>query len=176
VVVGIVTAESLIDEGDQHMASRDKFGLLTGRLDPGGRAAPIEILSDVPPIMYPCTHCGGMRLHSIGEQPCGPGIGLQVPFMRRPLGAVYLSKGYHLICNGCVYGSCHLPKEAVAKLRERIIPNAICEVYRMTGLSPQPYMEGYAEGLLASVAGAAREQLDYFRTLLSVYRREDRAG
>jgi hypothetical protein len=156
------------------MAGRDEFGVLTGRLEPGGGAEPIIVLSDIVPIAYPCTRCGDNTLHVVGEQAYGPGVGLRVPLMRRSLISWHACKGYHLICSTCIFVARHLSKDSVVKLRDRTIPEELCQVYRVAGGSPQPYTEGYADSILSQAgAGYSQRQLAFIRTCLSVYRRED---
>ncbi|MBN2577631.1 MAG: hypothetical protein JXB10_01390 [Pirellulales bacterium] len=156
--------------------NRDKNRILYGDLVYERRNWPITVLSSIPPILYPCTNCGSITLHVVGEQPTG--IGIQIPFTKKPLAST--GRGYHLICNECTTISTQLKKETITMLESRIIPVELCDpidaYFRADPNCPIPYTKEFPNYFVNQCPpGIDNTYLVFITTILSVYRRNDMA-
>ena len=151
------------------LGNRDSNGALIGSFEPGGGAFPIDIVTRIVPFLYPCSECMGVMFHVVGEQHAG--IGIKIPFMRRPL--VSTGKGYQAICNTCANINTVLPTNVVEKLEGRVIPAQICAMYPTVCSPPEPYTQGFNEEFLARHADVSEKTLKFIRKCLEAYRRED---
>lgn len=146
---------------------RNEQGLLRGDIqyDVG---FPATVKPEITPIVYPCANCGAISFHVVIEQPTG--VGLKLPFARKPLATT--GKDFGLICNDCTCTTGITGRRLVDMLERRIVPRQICEAidryYESVADAPKAYTAGFA----AFVADQFDGDSDLIASFLSVYSRE----
>ena len=121
--------------------NRDENGILVGSFEQDSGEFPIDVVRKFVPFLYPCERCQELQFHVVGEQHAG--IGLKIPFMRKPL--VSTHKQCLAICNKCTNISTELPRDVISKLESGLIPAQFFRMYALVCGDLLPYKDGFID-------------------------------
>jgi hypothetical protein len=103
------------------VSHRDRHGFLQGTIEPGRLAYTIEVRPDVRPFLFPCSQCKRVAFHVAAEQHVG-----------------FMGRAFHALCNDCMTINSRLTEELVEKLKTRVLPIQICNLFMQVCRADQP--------------------------------------
>lgn len=146
---------------------RNELGLLRGDLE-YDVGFPATVKPEITPVLFPCTNCGGLTLHVAVEQPTG--LGIKLPFARKPLATT--SKSYGLVCNSCTCTTGLTGRRLIDLLERRIAPIEVCRAIDRFCEGISGAVPAYGDGFNRFVIGLFDGDHDLIATCTSVYQRE----
>ena len=129
---------------------------------------PATVMSNITPIIFPCSQCGTITLHVAVEQPTG--LALKIPFARKPLAAT--GRSYGIVCNDCTCTTGIGSTSLIDKLEKRIVPREVCEAIDRFFESVPDTPKAYTNGFVQFIASITDQPDEFLITCLSVYNRE----
>lgn len=145
---------------------RNESGLLRGDLE-YDVGFPATVMSEITPIVFPCSDCGGITLHVTVQQPTG--LGFKLPFARKPLAT--LSRDYGLVCNLCTTTTGISGKQIIDLLQSRIAPPQVCDALDKFCHGMQGTVPAFTEGFTAFVTDMFEDDKSLVAACTAVYTR-----
>jgi hypothetical protein len=149
------------------VSHRDDNGFLKGSFDQGWLSYPIEVVEDIKPFLFPCQQCKLIVFHVAAEQHAG--LGIKLPFTSKPL--VSTGRGYHALCNDCTMINSQLTEEMVQKLRRKVLPSQICNLFLQISKPdlPAPYSAAFIEQWVQGTTADRPDLRKYVGSILKCY-------
>jgi hypothetical protein len=131
------------------ISNRDQYGFLRGSFSQGWLVAPIKVSESIRPFLFPCQACRRLAFHVAAEQHAG--LYVKLPFTSDPLAST--GKSYMALCNTCTTINTHLPEPLAKRMRMRVLPTQVCNLYtQVCGQGePRPYSEEFIKGWVEGI-------------------------